>query len=81
MKRILSTIPFLFILKFFMLFLGRRYQTATNLITTVIKTATQNELLKPEDLESSASNVIPPQSSNGSLNINGKWLNFNYLYQ
>lgn len=78
MKRILSPIPFLLIVKFFMLFLGR---TATNLITTVINTGTQNELLKPEDLESSASNVIPPQSSNGSLNINGKWLNFNYLYQ
>lgn len=69
MKRILSPIPFLLIVKFFMLFLGR---TATNLITTVINTGTQNELLKPEDLESSASNVIPPQSSNGSLNINGK---------
>ena len=69
MKRILSPIPFLLIVKFLMLFLCR---TATNLITTVIKTGTQNELLKPEDLESSASNVIPPQSSNGSLNINGK---------
>ena len=72
MKVTFSPIPFLLIVTFFMLFLGRRYQTATNGITTVIATATQSELFKPEDIKSSASNVIPPQSSNGILTINGK---------